>query len=107
MEPVVSSPLLCASEASRYLRVPVRVLHKLCREGRLAFVRFQSRERFFTKEALDQCIEAHMSSTGLIEAITTHGWDSSPSAPVRPKTQELPVKKVRSKLKEWSQSSST
>ena len=52
------NPLLTVHEASAFLQITPRTIHRLVREGLLGCVQITSRERCFTARQLDAYIEA-------------------------------------------------
>jgi excisionase family DNA binding protein len=58
--PAQQKALLTVADAARILRVTLRTIHQLCREGRLAFVLISQRKRCFTQEQIDDFIAARI-----------------------------------------------
>jgi excisionase family DNA binding protein len=93
--------LYTASDLANILLVPVRTVHKLVREKKLACVQVTARERRFTPEQVQQYIESRSTGTMIDKTLTAPV--SSPPKKGGDRAQSVGVngKDLREEMKKW------
>lgn len=98
------SPLLTAEEAAAYLRIPLKLLHRLVRQKRITCLEYSKKNRRFKTEWLDEFINRNHTSPlpKSLDSKPPQGLTSLPkggNAEISDRAQTF--KKLREETRSW------
>lgn len=92
--------LMKPAEAARVLDIPLRALHRLCRQGDIAYVRINSKEKRFMESHLEEYVQRRTQSARGISLEPPVPTRRRPCSPGATEYQEASVKDFLEKMKD-------